>query len=174
MAQTGVVKKSFPYAMDGVNVEVVKEGRVLSFPDRIFDGLRDGGYVEASKAEPENGTAEDDVALDEATERRLSGMSDADLLATIARRGTPFGGRLVHAVLVAEAREQLRREAAGAKPVSLVDPNAGIALQQANAPAESVVKAATEAVEAREAAAEAVRDQFGEERPERKPKARGK
>ena len=128
MAKTGVVKKSFPYSVDGVTVENLAEGRILSFPDRIFGGLKDGEYIADSNGEPENSVIEAagrDLA-DEDLERRLMVASDADLKAIIARSGTPISGNLVHAIMVQHAKAQLQREAAGKEPILGIDPASGV------------------------------------------------
>lgn len=174
MPKTGVVKKPFPYAVDGVHVETLKEGRVLAFPDRIYSGLEAEGYIVESEDEAENSVteaAERDVTIDELHERLL-GMSDQGLKDIIARSGTPVSGNLVHAVLIAQAKAQLLREAAGKEPAHGVDANSGVTEQPLAAPGEPVPPAAPAAVEA---AQEATRNQLGDPLPHRTPrKAKGK
>ena len=155
MAKTGVVKKPFPYAEDGVNIESLKEGRILSFPDRIFEGLQKDGYIEESKQLAENSAAgRDDIAGDlnsrlvGAVDTRLMKMSDQELKDIIARSGTPLSGNLVHAEMVAAAKLQLVREAEGTEPVRGVDPNSGVTSQPLARPGEATPPSAAKAVEA--------------------------
>lgn len=150
MAKTGKVLRPFPYAADGVNVEHLKEGRVLSFPDKIFDGLSQGDepYVQASDGEPENSVAqaaERDAASDD-LDRRLAGASDQQLLEIIARSGKPYSGNLVHAHLVSLAKAQLQREAEGRAPAQSVDPRAGVTEQPLARPGEAPTNATKAAV----------------------------
>lgn len=157
MAKTGVVKRGFPYSEDGVNIRQLKEGEVLSFPDRIFDGLaasKDAAgkdqdpYIEASGDEPSNSVAqavERDAATDD-MDRRLAAASDQELKDIIARSGKPYSGNLIHAVMVAAARAQLLREAAGTAPVGGVDPNSGVTEQPLARPGEAPSPASTAAI----------------------------
>jgi hypothetical protein len=191
MAQTGVVKKSFPYAVDGVNIEHLAVGRILSFPDGIFTGLEDEGYIEASDGDPEN-------SVDEAKERdgasseinrRLMVASDQELKDIIARSGTPVSGNLVHAHLVEAAKAQLTREADRRKPVLGVDPNSGVTEQPLAAPGAPTPPSAADSIAAQQAVAEAateaadggaeggseapvVRNQLGDALPERRQRAK--
>ena len=115
MARTGKVTTPFPYAVDGVTIETLAVGRVLSFPDLIFPGLKDGGFIERSTETPENSVAEAisrDLATSELRER-LGHATDQELKDIIARSGIPVSGNLVHAELVSAAAAQMRREAEG-------------------------------------------------------------
>jgi hypothetical protein len=180
MAKTGIVKRSFPYAEDGVNVRTLKEGEVLSFPDRIFDGLASkkdahgeaqDPYIVESDEKPQNSVAqtrERDGATDD-MDRRLSAASDQELKDIIARSGRAYSGNLVHAVMVSMARTQLQREAGGHAPVRGVDPNSGVTEQPLARPGEAPANATVAAVKhapenrAKSGAPETARtNQFGE------------
>lgn len=157
MAKTGVVKKPFPYSTDGVTVESLTEGRILAFPDRMFDGLVEGGYIAESGGEPENSIVEAegrDLAAED-IDRRLLVASDADLKAIIARSGVPVSGNLVHAVLVQHAKEQLMREAAGKKPVLGIDPTSGVTEHPLAAPGAPTPPSAPSLIAATQARADA-------------------
>ncbi|WP_416358222.1 hypothetical protein ACLNGM_10055 [Aureimonas phyllosphaerae] len=157
MAKTGIVLESFRYAADGVNVETLAVGRVLSFPDLIFGGLKDDGFVEASDLTPENSVSEaesrDAAGADgpggivAEIRDRLKVASDQELKDIIARRGFPVSGNLVHAELVAAAVEQLRLETEGKTPVRGVDPNAGVTEQPLAAPGAPTPPSAVPTVE---------------------------
>lgn len=107
--RTGVVKKAFPFAFDGITLEHLAVGRVVSMPDGIFDGLADADYIE-----PEADVSPADAALNarmvEAVDRKLAGASDEEMKDIVARSGTPYSGKLVHAELALAAKEQLIRE----------------------------------------------------------------
>lgn len=120
----GVVKKSLPFSFDGINPVMIEVG--ADFPpdgitvDQIrFKGLVDEGFIEEVEVVDAD-EADIDRALIEALNRRLDSMSDEDLHAIIARRGTPFTGPLVHAVMISEAKEQLLRELQTQLPTSSV------------------------------------------------------
>lgn len=157
MAKTGVVAKPFPYSEDGVSIRQLKEGEVLSFPDKIFDGLKEDGFLSPSDKEAENtslaGTR--DGIHDEMNSRivaafdaHLAGLSDQELKDVIARSGVPVSGNLVHAELVAAAKLQLVREAQGVKPVRVDAPNSGVTEQPLSAPGAPTPPSATAAVQA--------------------------
>lgn len=179
MAKTGTVIKAFRYAADGVNVETLAEGRVLSFPDVIFDGLESDGHIEPSDGTPENSVDEarsrDAAAADgyggivAEIRDRLKVASDQDLKDIIARSGYPVTGNLVHSDLVGAATEQLRVEAEGKKPVLGVDPNAGVTEHPLAAPGAptppSAVAVVTDALAAAPAANEPVVQTAPETRP---------
>lgn len=162
MASTGVVKKPFPYSEDGVSIRQLKEGEVLSFPDKIFDGLKEEGFVAASGKQSENASlagARDGIhdemnsRIIAALDQHLAGLSDQQLKDIIARSGTPVSGNLVHAELVAAAKFQLAREAEGAKPVIGIDPNSGVTEQPLSAPGAPPPPSAAAAVERQKAQA---------------------
>lgn len=160
MAKTGVVKKPFPYAADGVNIEHLREGQTYSFPDRIFAGLEDAEYIEASDGEPENSAteaAERDVAIDD-VDTRLMGMSDQELKDIIARSGAPMSGNMVHAVMVQRAKAQLLSEREGKAPVFGVDPNSGVTEQPLAAPGQATPNSAAATVERQQAQAENIHE----------------
>lgn len=155
MAKTGVVKKAFPFSEDGVSIRQLKVGDVLSFPDKIFDGLEAEGFIGASSKKVDGSAADRDGIHDEmnsrivaALDQHLAGLSDQDLKDIIARSGTPVSGNLVHAQLVASAKMQMVREAEGAKPVRGVDPNSGVTEQPLSAPGAPTPPSAPAAVEA--------------------------
>lgn len=179
MPKTGVVKRPFPYSGDGVNLEHLKEGAVLSFPETIYDGLFREGYIGESSGEPENSVgqaAERELAMDGDLDQRLMNASDQQLKDIIARSGTPLSGNLVHAGMVAQAKAQILRERAGAEPVS-VDPNSGVTEQPLAKPGEATPPSAKGAIkeiqnepqdrDAKHADAPAKKNQLGDELPER-------
>ncbi|HEV7337025.1 MAG TPA: hypothetical protein VGO06_13720 [Bosea sp. (in: a-proteobacteria)] len=164
MAKTGVVAKPFPYSEDGVSIRQLKEGEVLSFPDKIFDGLKDEGFVSASNKQAENAglAGARDGIHDEmnsrivaAFDQHLAGLSDQELKDVIARSGAPVSGNLVHAELITAAKLQLVREAEGIKPVRGVDPNSGVTEQPLAAPGAPTPPSAAAAVERQNAQAAA-------------------
>ncbi|UDF29383.1 UNVERIFIED_ORG: hypothetical protein LHK14_17995 [Roseateles sp. XES5] len=127
--------------------------------DTTFGGLAAAGFLEAV----EEGLLPEEEALNRrlivAIDKRMSAMSDEDLKALIARRGTPFSGNMVHAVLVAEAKAQLLREYEGAEPVAFVNPNAGVTEQPLSAPGQATPPSAAAAVEQQKAQQEASQQQ---------------
>lgn len=152
----GVAKKAFPFALDGINVVHISAGN--DFPpsgytvsETTFGGLVAAGFIEAA----DEGKLPEEEALNrrliEAIDKRLSAMSDEELKALIARRGTPFSGNMVHAVLVAEAKAQMLREYEGAQPVTFVDPNSGVTEQPLSAPGQATPPSAAAAVEQQKA-----------------------
>lgn len=156
----GVAKKAFPFALDGINVVHIAAGS--DFPpsgytvsDTTFGGLAAAGFLDVA----EEGALPEEEALNrrliEAIDKRMSAMSDEDLKALIARRGTPFSGNMVHAVLVAEAKAQLLREYEGAEPMTFVDPNSGVTEQPLSAPGQATPPSAAAAVEQQHAQQEA-------------------
>lgn len=175
MAKTGVVKKTFPYSIDGVTVENLAEGRILSFPDRIFDGLKEGGHIIESGGTPENSVieAQSRDLVDEDLDRRLMVASDLDLKAIIARSGSPISGNLVHAILVQQAKAQLQREAAGKEPVLGIDPTSGVTEQPLAAPGSPTPPSAPALVAAAQTQADVVRASGGAGVPREDGKTKG-
>ena len=169
MAKTGVVLKPFPYAEDGINVETLQVGRVKSFPDQIFEGLRDAKFLEETDKDAPDGetfrTEADNLnsRLVAAFDARLAGASDQELKDIIARSGVPVSGNLVHANLVAQAKAQLVAEAEGAKPVLGVDPNAGVTEQPLAAPGAPTPPSAASAVAQQQAQQDAQREGEGKD-----------
>jgi hypothetical protein len=122
------VIKAFPYAADGINIEVLPVGRSIDLSASTFDGLAEAGYVQAAGTDTDSPSEEEvlNQRLVQAIDRRLAASSDEELKSIIARSGAPFEGNLVHAALVAAAKEQLVREAEGFDPhASPVSTSAG-------------------------------------------------
>jgi hypothetical protein len=94
----------------------------------------------------------------EAYDRKLAGMSDADLKAVIARSGKPYSGNMVHATLVYMAKQQLLAELNGAEPILGIDPESGVTEQPRAAPGQATPPSAAAAVEQQKAQAEAAND----------------
>lgn len=160
----GVVLKPFPFAFDGntfthlkVDDDFPKAGYSVS--EGAFAGLADAGYIKATISS----TGQDDIDLNkrliDAIDKRLGGMSDEDLKRLIARRGSPFSGNMVHAVLISEAKTQLLAEYEGAELVELVDPNAGITEQPLSAPGQATPPSAATEVAAQQARQQAASEQ---------------
>ncbi|GAB4071755.1 hypothetical protein KHC28_00385 [Ancylobacter sonchi] len=124
MPRIGIVRRPFPFAADGVTVEQLTVDQELSFPDLLFNGLKDAGYIEAA-SDDDGGTSALNARIVAAVDAKLASTSDEELKAIIARSGAPWSGNLVHASMVAAAKEQLVREMEGVAPVFGVDPNAG-------------------------------------------------
>jgi hypothetical protein len=167
-AMKGVVKKSFPFALDGISVTVLNAGD--DFPpagykvtDQAFQGLVDAKFVEQTS--DGEGAANEDInrRIIEAIDRRLDLSSDEELKEIIARRGAPFSGNLVHAVLVGEAKAQLLAEFEGTTPVRGVDANSGVTEQPLAAPGAPTPPSAAAAVEQQQAQADAASQQNGAE-----------
>lgn len=158
MARQGKVLKSFPYAVDGVNIENLAVGLEYPFVDGHFDGLVDAGYIEPGKNDDAEkaAKAEIDGRIIAAVDRKLAAASDDELKAIIARSGAPWSGNLVHAEMVAAAKEQMVREMEGAEPVFGVVPSSGVTEQPLSAPGAPTPPSAPAAVAA------AQTDQFGE------------
>ncbi|WP_428031495.1 hypothetical protein [Ancylobacter sp.] len=136
MARQGKVLKSFPYAVDGVNIENLAVDREYPIADAHFAGLRDAGYIASGK--DDDAEVAEKVDLDRrivaAFDRKLAVVSDEELKSIIARSGTPWSGNLVHAELVAAAKAQLVREMEGAEPIMGIDPASGVTEQPLSAP----------------------------------------
>lgn len=155
----GVVKKSFPFALDGINITHLAAGGDFppagySVNDATFDGLVNAGFIEATAAGKVPAEEELNRRIIDAIDKRLSGSSDEELKAIIARSGTPYSGNMVHAVLVATAKAQLLREFEGADPIRSVDPNAGVTEQPLAAPGAPTPPSAAAAVEQQQAQAD--------------------
>ncbi len=157
----GTVLQSFPFAFDGSNFLHLKAGD--DFPpsgytvqDKTFQGLKDAGFIEAAKAKTVDPADEElNRRIIDALDKRLSAMSDEELKAVIARRGTPFSGNMVHAVLVTEAKTQMLVEMEGKAPAVGVDPNSGVTEQPLSKPGEATPPSAAAAVQQQQAAQEA-------------------
>lgn len=159
----GEVIKAFPFAYDGINVEHHAAGSAFpsngrSISDSTFDGLEAAGYIKTvavSDVPPEEQLNREII---EAFDRKLSGMSDADLKAVIARSGKPFNGNMVHATLVYAAKQQMLAELNGATPVLGIDPESGVTEQPRSAPGQATPPSASAAVEQQKAQAEAAKE----------------
>ncbi|MDR6953791.1 hypothetical protein J2X65_003154 [Ancylobacter sp. 3268] len=145
MPRIGIVRKPFPFAPDGVTVEQLSAGQTLNFPDTVFNGLRDAGYIEAAP-EDDGGQSALNARIVAAFDQRLAATSDEELKSIIARSGTPWTGNLVHAAMVGAAKEQLVREMEGATPILGIDPNAGLTEQSPSVPATPTPPSAPAAV----------------------------
>ncbi len=160
----GVVKKAFPFALDGITISQLASGTAFppdgySLNDTTFQGLVDAGFVEASKAENVPADEEINRRIIDAIDKRLSASSDEELKALIARRGTPFSGNMVHAVLVAEAKAQMIAEFEGASPIPAIDPNSGVFEQPLSAPGQATPPSAAAAVQQQQLQADAADEQ---------------
>jgi len=155
----GVVKKAFPFALDGITISQLASGTAFppdGYPinDTTFQGLVDAGFVEATTAKELPAEEEVNRRIIDAIDKRLSASSDEELKGIIARRGTPFSGNMVHAVLVAEAKAQMVAEFEGAEPVPAVDPNSGVFEQPLSAPGQATPPSAAAAVQQQQAQAD--------------------
>ncbi len=153
--KNGLVKKAFPYAFDGITPKFFSVGD--EFPpagqtvhETAFDGLVQAGYLDAVVNEKLPEDEELNRRLVEAWNNHLSAATDEDLKAIIARRGTPFSGNMVRAVLVNEAKTQMLAEMEGVKPVLSVDPNSGVTEQPLSAPGQPTPPSAAAAVQAQQ------------------------
>ncbi|CAN7295653.1 hypothetical protein LJR221_001439 [Agrobacterium tumefaciens] len=153
--KNGLVKKAFPFAFDGITPKFFSVGD--EFPpagykihDNAFDGLVDAGYVEAVVNEKLPEDEELNRRLVEAWNNHLSAATDEDLKTIIARRGTPFSGNMVRAVLVNEAKTQMLAEMEGARPVLSVDPNSGVTEHPLSAPGQPAPPSAAAAMQAQQ------------------------
>lgn len=160
MARQGIVVKSFPYAADGMNTEILAVDREYPFVDAHFYGLVKAGYVKPNENDDAEAAAK--AALDgrliAAFDLKLAATSDEELKAMIARSGAPWSGNLVHAEMVAAAKEQLVREMEGVEPIFGVDPAPGVTeqpLSSSGAPLRPFVPAAVAAAQADQAGEEA-------------------
>ncbi|MBX5253323.1 hypothetical protein HJC03_23425 [Rhizobium sp. NLR4b] len=160
----GVVKKTFPFALDGINITQIAAGSDFppsgySVNDATFQGLSDAGFIEAVQGSPTPADEELNRRIIDAIDKRLSAQSDEELKAIIARRGTPFSGNMVHAVLVGEAKVQMLREFEGAEPITAVDPNSGVFEQPLSAPGQATPPSAAAAVQQQQVQADAANEQ---------------
>ncbi|EJB02888.1 hypothetical protein Rleg9DRAFT_1702 [Rhizobium leguminosarum bv. trifolii WSM597] len=163
----GVVKKNFPFALDGINITQIGAGTDFppagySVQDKTFEGLAAAGFIEATEESALPADEELNRRIIDALDKKLSAMSDEELKAVIARRGTPFSGNMVHAVLVGEAKSQMLAELEGHAPVTMVDPNSGITEQPLSAPGQATPPSAAAAVAQQQAAADAAAQQQNE------------
>jgi hypothetical protein len=160
----GVVKKAFPFALDGITISQLASGTAFppdgfSINDTTFQGLVDAGFVEATEAKELPAEEEVNRRIIDAIDKRLSASSDEELKGIIARRGIPFSGNMVHAVLVAEAKAQMVAEFEGAEPVPAVDPNSGVTEQPLSAPGQATPPSAAAAVQQQQAQADLAEQQ---------------
>jgi hypothetical protein len=149
----GTVKQAFPFAFDGTNFLHLKAGDDFppagySVQDKTFAGLETAGFIEAANGRSTTPVDEDlNRRIIDALDKKLSAASDEELKAIIARRGTPFSGNMVHAVLVAEAKAQMLAELEGNAPIVGVNPNAGVTEQPLAAPGAPTPPSAASAIE---------------------------
>ncbi len=160
----GVVIKSFPFALDGITITQLAAGTDFppdghSINDTTFQGLADAGFVRASKSQDTPADEEINRRIIDAIDKRLSAASDEELKAMIARRGTPFSGNMVHAVLIFEAKAQMIREFEGSEPITAIDPNAGVFEQPLSAPGQATPPSAAAAVQQQQAQADEAAEQ---------------
>lgn len=158
----GEVIKAFPFAYDGINIEHLAVGAPFPADGRsvsasTFSGLETAGYIKtvtAAKVPPDEQLNRDII---DAFDRKLAGMSDADLKAVIARSGKPYSGNMVHATLVYAAKQQMLAELQGKDPVLGIDPESGVTEQPRAAPGQATPPSAAAAVEQQKAQAEAAK-----------------
>jgi hypothetical protein len=162
----GTVKQAFPFAFDGSNFMHLKVGDDFppagySVQDNTFEGLRTAGFIEAAQVRKDStGDEELNRRIIDALDKRLSAASDEELKAIVARRGTPFSGNMVHAVLVTEAKTQMLAEFEGSiEPVTGIDPNSGVTEQPLAAPGAPTPPSAAAAVDQQKAQQEAAGEQ---------------
>jgi hypothetical protein len=160
----GTVSKPFPFSFDGNTFVQLKAGddfppKGLMVADNFFTGLADAGFIQAVTNDSTQADIDLNTRVVAALDKHLSDLSDEELKGVIARRGTPFTGNMVHAVLVGEAKAQMVAEMEGAVPVRFTDPNAGVTEQPLSAAGQATPPSAAAAIVAQQAQQEAAEQQ---------------
>ncbi|PWB94666.1 hypothetical protein [Methylosinus sporium] len=98
------IKKSFPYAHDGIHVEELAAGSTREIADSVFDGLEAAGYVEAPKPQPIAPIEPPAAEAPAATEQENSGSEEAPAATDAAEFSVRHIGRGKYDIFIGDER----------------------------------------------------------------------